>query len=354
MASVEVDHSQAEKKLFAAWDRTADLTVVAPATVVPHLEAVLSAPDVTFKYILVTGLLAKCVNPAVHPRALQVASKLKSAYDARSLCHEVVVKFEKPKGDLWGLSNEPSVNKQARHPEHKKTNKQLRNRKLAASLHDALEFANGASADEVFAMFVHVLRLSQQRAAAQPTANLQVETSYRRVIDFVSTFLRETDGGSRLVAVVGAFVTLLNEGQTVKVFPPNYADEFAKTAGDIELYQDDTLVSAYECKQRPVTLDDICHGIRKANERGPLEYCFIYSAGLAADEEEAICREVLAEGAYRDVLLLDIHAVFEAWAAALNRLRQAKFGETAVRLLREDLRRADVAAQAADVWNSIK
>jgi hypothetical protein len=253
MPSVNVDHGEARSILDKAWNKTEDNTVLAPDRVIPCLERILDASDVTYKYILITGLLAKCVNEKAHPRALQVSSDLECSHDARRLCHDVVVGFEKSKGDLWGLSNEPFVNKPARHPEHDKSNRQLRNKKMAATLHDALEFAHAANGDQVLAILVHALRLSKVRAESQVAASVEVETSYRKVVSFVRKFLEQADGGARLVAVVGAFVKLLNEGIVVKVYPPNCSDKFAKTAGDIELFLEGKVVSAYECKQRPVT-----------------------------------------------------------------------------------------------------
>jgi hypothetical protein len=44
------------------------------------IEKVLRASDVTFKYILVTGYLAKCVSPSAHARAIQVGSDLEQDY----------------------------------------------------------------------------------------------------------------------------------------------------------------------------------------------------------------------------------------------------------------------------------
>jgi hypothetical protein len=281
MVATSVDHDAAKKALAEAWKAIGDVSIVSPAKIVPYLEAVIEAPDVTFKYLLVTGLLAKYVEPGIHPRVIQVASELEMSYDARSLCHDVVVGFEKTKGDLWGLSNEPYLNKPARHPEHDKYNTQIRNKRLATTLHDALEFANTAPRKTVFAMLVHVLRLSKERMELNPVATTEVESSYRRVVSFVQKFLEETDGGSRLVAVVGAYLTLMNAGFKVNVWPPNYSDKFAKTAGDVEIMHEQNVVSAYESKQRPLTLDDVKHGIKKAKEGGMLEYCFVYSDGLA-------------------------------------------------------------------------
>src|SRR4051794_7949490 len=102
MAAVSVDHVKAKAVLEAAWGRLVDKTLIPSPKVSGDLDAVLKAKDVAFKYIMVTGLLGKCTEPAVHPRALQAGSSIEGAYDARSLCHGVVVTFEKTKGDLWG------------------------------------------------------------------------------------------------------------------------------------------------------------------------------------------------------------------------------------------------------------
>jgi hypothetical protein len=354
VAPVSIDHDVARSILEKAWATVGNDSVVAPAHVVADLEAVIAAKDVTFKYILVTGLLGKCAEPTVHPRAIQTSSKLKNSYDARSLCHDVVVPFEKTKGDLWGLSNEPFVNKPARHPEHSKDNAQLRNRNLAEKLHQALEFADKASRNDVFGMLVHVLRMGKLRAESQITATVDVETTFRRVVDFVEQFLQHSDGGARLASIVGAFITLVNEGFTVKVYPPNYSDRFAGTAGDVEIRVDKTVLSAFECKDRPISLDDIRHGIRKARETGVSEYNFIGTAGLVAGQEDESHAEILASGANVDLHLFDIRLVAPGWAAALNPVRRKRFGETVTRILRDEMHRSEAANQAAELWNQLK
>src|SRR6266702_4748147 len=146
--AVSVDHDEAKRKLAQAWAKVDDLKTIPSKLAIQDIDAVMESKDVTFKYILVTGLLGKVTNPAVHPRALQTGSKLTNSYDARKLCHSVVVPFEKTRGDMFGLSNEPFVNKPARHPEHSKDNTQLRNRTLAANVQNALELAHRTTPNE--------------------------------------------------------------------------------------------------------------------------------------------------------------------------------------------------------------
>jgi hypothetical protein len=353
MASVAVDHDEAKSKLEAAWAKLDGSPAPLAGAVAQRIRQVLEAKDVTFKYILVTGLLGKLTNPDAHPRAIQVSSTLDGAYDARSLCHYVIVPFEKPRGNLFGLSNEPFVNKPARHPEHRKDNAQLRNKTLSAVLHDVLEHAATSSPSDVEAMLVECLRVGKDTAASEVKAVLDVDANLRHVLAFVAEFLKSTDGGARLVAVTGAFVRLLSDTFEVKVYAANVSDTYAKTAGDIEVYSEGVLCAAYECKQRPMALIDIEHGMRKAQEKGA-DYTFMMAAGFAAGEEAAIRARVTAAQEEMDVSLLDIAMAAPMWAAVMNPVRRSMFGGVVAEILRDEMRRGDVANVAADLWNSLE
>lgn len=346
-----VDHNSAREVLNRAWhDRESEDRP--PARMQQLIEQVLAATDVTFRYILITGYLAKYVNPSIHARALQVASKLSEAYDARSLCHKVVVGFEKTKGNLLGLSNEPFVNKPARHPEHDGGNPQLRNKILARKLHDALELANSATGDDVYRGLVHILRVGAQRAAGQKEARVEARVNLSATVEFITAFLRKSDGGARLVGVWGAIMALISENGKVSVTPPNVADKFGRTVGDVEVYYNDTLVAASECKHRPLNLDDVEHGIRKSLENGVPEYHFVIAAGLAPGQEKQIKEALEAHADQVDLLLVDIWRAKTLLAGILNPVRRAKFGETVVELLRV-MKRFESANQAAELWNTI-
>jgi hypothetical protein len=182
---------------------------------------------------------------------------------------------------------------------------------------------------------------------------VDLETNLRLVLEFVWTFLREVDGGARLAAVTGAFITLLNEPGAVKVYQPTTSDKFAGTAGDIEIYSQNALVSAYECKHRPLTLEDVRHGIAKAREKACPEYCFVIAVGMAEGQEEDI-REAIRDALTSiDVSVLGISEAMQPWAVALNPARRSRFGELVSSILRNAMRRHDVANVAAELWNSL-
>lgn len=346
-----VDHAAARTAIEAAWKEIHSKPAV-PLKMQEAIEDVMDAADITFKYILVTGFLAKYVNPKAHARALQVSSALRGAHDARSLCHGVVVGFEKTKGNLFGLSNEPFVNKPARHPEHEGDNPQLRNRRLAERLHAALESAQKASREEVYQGLVHILRIGAKRAANELTVRTTAEVNLQDVISFVEKFIEKADGGARLVAVWGALVRLLSENSQVKVYPPNSADRYANTAGDVEVYDHKTLVSASECKQRPMNLDDVKHGLAKAQKRGVREYNFVIAAGLARGQHAEISAAIRKSAKDVDASIIDIRDGIHTLAAILNPARRAGYGELVVELLRE-MRKFESANAAAELWNEI-
>ncbi|MGH9860539.1 MAG: restriction endonuclease, SacI family [Candidatus Acidiferrales bacterium] len=347
-----VDLEAAHKILVAAWDEIGASTRP-PARMQELIETVLNAPDVTFKYILITGYLGKATNRRVHARALQTNSSLPGAYDARSLCHKVVVGFEKSKGNLFGLSNEPFVNKPARHPEHDGENPQLRNRGLSRSLHLALEQAQTAKRENVYLGLVHILRTGLQHASNEKQVRGTGLANFGKVTAFIGSFLEEADGGARLVAVWGTFVKLLSEKGQVKVYPPSASDFFGKTVGDVEVFYDGVLVSASECKQRPINSDDIQHGIKKALQGGVPEYHFVLSAGVVVGQESLATEIVEKFSGQIDLRIIDIWTEAPLLAAALNPIRRGKFGMVTVQLLRE-MRKFESANKAVEIWNELR
>jgi hypothetical protein len=348
--SKNIDLAAARAALEKAWaDIGSDSRPPAPMR--EQIEQILTSRDVTFKYILVTGYLAKFTNKKIHARALQAGSKLPGAYDARSLCHKVVVGFEKSKGNLFGLSNEPFLNKPARHPEHDEKNTQLKNKLGSKLLHQALEQAQRCTQNQIYHGLVHILRIAKEamketRAVATTGANMQT------VISFINEFLAETDGGSRLVAVWGAFQALLSESGRIKVYSPNASDYFGKTAGDVEVYYDGVLVSASECKQRSLNLDDVLHGIKKSREKNVPEYLFVIASRVIKDQETAIRDAIAKHSREIDLAVVDIREQVPLLAIMLNPLRRSMFGTRVVELLRT-MRKFESANAAATIWNRL-
>ena len=82
------------------------------------IDYVIDNTHLTYKYVLFTALLSKSTDESVNALCLQKHSTLPGAYDARTVCHKVIVPFEmETLKKALGGSNEPFLNKPARFPE---------------------------------------------------------------------------------------------------------------------------------------------------------------------------------------------------------------------------------------------
>lgn len=97
-----------------------EAALITPHPVCRHgefIDYVIDNTHLTFKYILFTAVLAKATDSSINPLCLQKKSELPGAYDARTVCHKVVVPFEMETLEkALGGSNEPFLNKPARFP----------------------------------------------------------------------------------------------------------------------------------------------------------------------------------------------------------------------------------------------
>ncbi len=91
--------------------------------------SILRGPHKTYRYILLTAILAKSTNEDIDILSLQAGDISDGAYDARSLCHSVIVPFERSVYPYsLGNSNEPFLNKPARFPRISRDNAVRRGR----------------------------------------------------------------------------------------------------------------------------------------------------------------------------------------------------------------------------------
>lgn len=118
----------------------------------------------TYKYVLVTALLAKSANEAVYMLSMQKGGSTPAHYDARSLCHKVIVPFEKLSmpGCLEN-SNEPFCNKPARYVELSKDNavRSGSDKELLCKLVDSLPTI--ATSEEAYKYLKHACWVMKQR-----------------------------------------------------------------------------------------------------------------------------------------------------------------------------------------------
>ena len=260
-----------------------------------YIRGVLRGGQLTYRYLLVTAALAKAVNPGVHYRAIQKGSDLPGAYDSRSIAHGVIVPFEKSHGEKLGGSNEPYLNRPARYPEFDLSNRD-RNKEAQNRLYQLLERSQkDTEKDDSYPRAF--LRQVLKEWILLPSTKIDfhlppVQLSMELTKEIVNEFLSVSGSGERLVAVSAAVFASLSEisgGKiAVKVYPVNWADRFAKTAGDLEFYFDEDLIKAAEIKDKPLTEGDVMHCSMKAKQWHLTEYMILNGAGVVEEDKAKI------------------------------------------------------------------
>lgn len=236
------------------------------------IKAIILGTHLTFRYLLITALLAKVAEPRIHMRSLQTGAALDGAYDARSLCHKVWVPFERSALDCkLGGSNEPYLNKPARFPSIAKTNavRGGNDKALLERLYDLLEELNSLSAAEHKDAFLYAMSLIQSRngATVGDVDLLPVALTVTRTRHFLSLFLASSFGGETAVAVVGAIMSLrFGKGHQVEVHPANQAGSSSNEIGDIDVYEGKRLILPIEVKDKNFNRTDIEHAVAKAKQ----------------------------------------------------------------------------------------
>ncbi|HDX9590785.1 TPA: restriction endonuclease, SacI family [Bacillus pseudomycoides] len=245
---------------------------------------VLNGGHKTYKYIMVNALLAKATSEQINPLCLQKKSKLPGSYDARSLCHSVLVKFERDylHGAL-GNSNEPFLNKPARFTELDPENavRAGRDRELLLLLCNFLpQFTTSQEAyigltDSLYYLKGQVedkkkLLKSLTISSAVSIANIEAIN-----IDLLNTSF----GGESLVLSVGTLLkyysTNIIGSVNVKIHPVNQSGASSKEIGDIDFYKDKQISFTVEAKDKAYSSQDVLHAVRKASESGCHKLFFI-------------------------------------------------------------------------------
>lgn len=249
------------------------------------IEEVISGGHKTFRYILVTGILAKTVDSEIHPRSIQAGSKLQGSYDARSLCHKVFVPFERERlSNALGGSNEPYLNKPARFPELDSGNacKGGVDKKLLESSCEVLESLNEATKREVFAalcdcLYYTLKRLDLNKALLPPPKSDL--SGVHEIQAFIEDYVSISCEGETCATVVGALISslkpVLSGNLQVTVHPANQAGSSSKEVSDIDVKRDGELLYTIEIKDKKFAVQDVGHAVSKVEEVGHESLVFV-------------------------------------------------------------------------------
>ena len=279
-----VDLDDARRTLYSAYDiAQRGVTPKCPHTA--FIDFVLDNTHLTYKYVLVNALLAKATNSAINPLCLQKKSTLPGAYDARTICHKVLVQFEKEElGKALGGSNEPFLNKPARFTDLDKSNavRAGNDREILESLCDNLPKIT--SSKEAFDCLVYalikLLAVKKEKAELTNFALSSVETdkSVATLYGFIDALLQQNFEGEILTLVVAGLFEQFMQGYDdylVDVHPVNESGASSKEVSDLDVFLAGNLFVSNELKDKEFTDHDLSHAADKVIDAGLMQMNFI-------------------------------------------------------------------------------
>ncbi len=288
--AISIDINDAEEVLLAAFrsrctknDRLSS-----------QIKAIINGTHKTYKYILVNGLLAKATRNEVNPLALQAGSKLVGAFDARSLCHKVLVPFERNfLQNALGGSNEPFLNKPARFPELSNTNAVRKGKDKETLLSIIDIFQNVLSSEDALAYLACALEFLEEKIKKLKlldNSKISYNPTIIEVYEFILKFISKSFEGETSVIVIATleklFYTQLTDNYKVIVHKVNQSGSSSKEIGDIDVYYNDLIYCAIEVKDKTFTSFDIDHAFRKMVENSCQKGQFIYGINASFKVQE--------------------------------------------------------------------
>ena len=237
----------------------------------------------TYKYILFTALLSKATDESINALCLQKSSTLPGAYDARTVCHKVIVPFEMEKlNKALGGSNEPFLNKPARFPELRKTNavRKGNDQNILNSLCDNLPTIR--SKEDAFQCLVYLLfKLIGIMKEKEKLDKITVSDSANmphHLFSYITKALERSFEGEVLTLMVAGIYHLLYASLPnvyVEVHPVNQCGASSHEVSDLDVYINKVLFLSNELKDKEYAETDVRHAADKVIMVGGSKLLFI-------------------------------------------------------------------------------
>lgn len=239
------------------------LPLALDAAILESIEAVVNSSTKTYRYVLPTQLLAKLADPSLDCRCVQERSSSRGAFDARSLCAQVVVPFDRQHHNVLGGTADPYVNNPMRIPRiDRRALAAQRNQADFARLIGLLDRAED-SPELARPMLVTVCQAIRKRLdRTQFVYAVPNRSSVTWTQGIMEQLLSVRSGGVRLQCVsvalfraIGARFMLFDRVEARRI---NAADAASGDAADLAcLDAEGRTVLAVEVKDRALAIGDI-------------------------------------------------------------------------------------------------
>ena len=288
---------QARMMLAERWRMLGDAGRTKASAIPEHVYAAITAcinsETKTYRYVLPTQILGKLTDPSIDILCVQSQGAAVGGWDARSLCHKVVVEFDRANALVLGGSAEPYLNNPLRIPRLDSGHRTQQKDKAGFDLLlVVLEHANkGRSACE--SVFAAVLTAIQSRLeVTQVLFPVPNRLSLEQAMELVTRYLQEKTGGARLQAVatalfesIGATFSLYASVESGSV---NAADASTGAVSDIRCLDGaGKIVLAVEVKDRDLTVSQMQDKLPQARQQAVRELLFLIRGEVPEDQRRS-------------------------------------------------------------------
>jgi hypothetical protein len=336
-----IDVEEAERRLRALWsDIEAEAAkgplrdVVTDRDMLSAIRASMASRTKTYVYVLPTQILAKLVQSKTDARCLQAKRGGRGAFDARTLCHGPVVRFDKEHENVLGGSAEPYVNNPVRVPEltrkYRTAQKDKDGWDALCKVVGRVERINKPSFTLLIMRQV-LIETHRRLEHTHVTYPAPSRASHRRTLEVIDRFLSEKSGGDRMLAVVSALLetvkaetALFNEVRRARV---TASDDSTGMVADIECYsKQGTLLLAVEVKDQQLTITHVEDKLKNARAKGVRELLFVVQQSVAEAEQSGIGKLMEREFASgQNIYVLDLSRLAEGLLALLGEAGRTRF-----------------------------
>lgn len=265
-----------------------------PDTVLGAIRDSINSKTKTYRYVLPTQILAKAVAPQLNCLSIQAQAELEGAFDARSLCHKVIVPFDREHSSALGGSKEPYLNNPLRIPSiTAKFRVQQKDKTGYDLLRDVLEYAEANPEHAVYLLdytLVEIYRREHATSLVYPVPN---RISFDSARSSIAQFLGARTGGVRLQAVSHSLFSVI--GKRFGIFTQvsshnvNASDTSLDSTADLECKdKDGSIVLSVEVKDQELTLRHVQDKLPGIRSKGITELLFLVSGHIASSDEEQI------------------------------------------------------------------
>lgn len=305
------------------------------------IDFVIDNTHLTYKYVLFTAILSKATDESINTLCLQKKSKLPGAYDARTICHKVIVPFEMEILDkALGGSNEPFLNKPARFPELSKTNAVRRGNDqiILNSLCDNLPLIT--TSDDAYECLVYLLsKLIKIKKTKASMTTFTIEQSANlpaHLMAYMEKALEHSYEGEVLTLLVaGTYHLMYNEPNAiVEVHPVNQSGASSREVSDLDVYVDGKLVASNELKDKDYAETDVRHAADKVLEAGGTKMLFV--EGPRATAEGNFTNDIEHEYLDKNFLLrvISYRNLLSSMVGSINKIDTEEFMQFIIKTAR--------------------